>query len=97
MWISKRAGDELINKGVIDEVIDGLTGAFDSMLRKQNKKINSIIKALDELQDVHNVTKRKDYYLEQEDKICEIEKALTTELNNKRELIKIQANVLCKE
>ena len=97
VWISKRAGDELINKGVIDEVIDGLTGAFDSMLRKQNKKINSIIKALDELQDIHNVTKRKDYYLEQEDKICEIEKALTTELNNKRELIKIQANVLCKE
>ena len=67
------------------------------MLRRQNKKINNIIKALDELQEVHDNTKRQDYYLDQEKKIEEVEKALFVELANKRELVKISKNILCKE
>jgi len=67
------------------------------MLRRQNKKINGIIKALSELQEVHNSTKRKDYYLDQEKKIEEVEKALFVELANKQELVKISRSILCKE
>lgn len=97
MWISKRSNNESINKGVIKDVVNSLTSSFDGMLRRQNKKINNIIKALSELQEVHNSTKRQDYYLDQEKKIEEVEKALFVELANKQELIKISNNILCKE
>ena len=96
-WLTKRAGVETVNKVVVNEVFDNLTGAFDTMLRKQNKKISNIIMAPDELQKVHDVTKRPDYYQDQEIKISELEKVLTTELYNKNELVKISNNVLCKK
>lgn len=97
VWISKRSNNESANRSVINDVVDSLTSSFDGMLRKQNKKINSIIKALNELQEVHNSTKRQDYYLDQENKIEEVEKALFVELANKQELVKISNNILCKE
>lgn len=97
VWLAKRSGDEVVNKKVVDDVVTSLTGTFDKLLRKQNKKINKITKALGELQEIHNATKRKDYYLEQEDEIEKLEKALTIELNNKRELVKISNNMFCKE
>lgn len=97
VWISKQSNDELGNEILINNVIASLTSSFDGMLRKQNKKINNIIKALNELQEVHNSTKRQDYYLDQEKRIEEVEKALFVELANKRELIKISSNILCKE
>lgn len=97
VWISKRSNNESANRSVINDVVDSLTSSFDGMLRKQNKKINSIIKALNELQEVHNSTKRQDYYLDQEKKIEEVEKALFVELANKQELVKISNNILCKE
>ena len=74
-----------------------MTETFDGLLRKQNKKINGIAKALSELQQIHNVTKRTDYYLAQEDEIEKVEMALTIELNNKQELVKIAINMFCKE
>ena len=97
VWISKRSNDELGNENLLNDVIASLTSSFDSMLRRQNKKINNIIKALNELQEVHNSTKRQDYYLDQEKKIEEVEKALSIELANKRELVNISKNILCKE
>ncbi|AFU63125.1 hypothetical protein 8014-B2_0058 [Lactobacillus phage ATCC 8014-B2] len=97
VWISKRSNNEMANKSIINDVVDSLTSSFDGMLRKQNKKINNIIKALNELQEVHNSTKRQDYYLDQEKKIEEVEKKLFVELANKQELIKISNNILCKE
>lgn len=97
VWISKRSNNESANRSVINDVVDNLTSSFDGMLRKQNKKINNIIKALNELQEVHNSTKRQDYYLDQEKKIEEVEKALFVELANKQELVKISNNILCKE
>lgn len=97
VWLAKRAGNELVNKEVVDEVVTSLTWTFDNMLRKQNKKISSLIKALNELERAHSMTKRKDYYSQQEDKICELEEALTTELINKRELVRISRNIFCKE
>jgi len=97
VWLAKRAGNEIVNKEVVDEVVTSLTGALDGILRKQNKKINNITKALNELQEVHNSTKRQDYYLDQEEKIEEVEKALFVELANKQELVKISQNIMCKE
>lgn len=97
VWISKQSNNEISNKSIINDVVDSLTSSFDGMLRKQNKKINNIIKALNELQEVHNSTKRQDYYLDQENKIEEVEKKLFVELANKQELIKISNNILCKE
>lgn len=97
VWISKQSNNEISNKSIINDVVDSLTSSFDGMLRKQNKKINNIIKALSELQEVHNSTKRQDYYLDQEKKIEEVEKKLFVELANKQELIKISNNILCKE
>ncbi|UPI30831.1 hypothetical protein DEDGFLLK_00083 [Lactiplantibacillus phage Gut-P1] len=97
VWISKQSNNEISNKSIINDVVDSLTSSFDGMLRKQNKKINNIIKALNELQEVHNSTKRQDYYLDQEKKIEEVEKKLFVELANKQELIKISNNILCKE
>lgn len=97
VWISKRSNDELGNENLVNDVVASLSSSFDSMLRRQNKKINNIIKALDELQEVHDNTKRQDYYLDQEKKIEEVEKALFVELANKRELVKISKNILCKE
>lgn len=97
VWISKRSGNEPVNKSIVNNIVASLNNSLDSVLRNQNKKINTIVKALDELQKVHNDTKRQDYYLDQEEKIEEVEMALATELANKRELIKISNNILCKE
>lgn len=97
VWISKRSNNGSANKSVINDVIESLTNSFDGMLRKQNKKINNITKALNELQEIHNSTKRQDYYLDQEEKIEEVEKTLFVELANKQELVKISNNILCKE
>lgn len=97
VWLAKRSSSEIVNKDVINEIIGSLTETFDGLLRKQNKKINGIAKALSELQQIHNVTKRTDYYLAQEDEIEKVEMALTIELNNKQELVKIARNMFCKE
>lgn len=97
VWLAKRSSSEIVNKDVVNEIIVGFTETFDILLRKQNKKISSLIKALNELECAHSMTKRKDYYSQQEDKICELEEALAAELVNKRELVKITSNMLFKE
>lgn len=97
VWLAKRSSSEIVNKDVINEIISSLTETFDGLLRKQNKKINEIAKALSELQQIHNVTKRTDYYLAQEDEIEKVEMALTIELNNKQELVKIARNMFYKQ
>ncbi len=96
-WLTKRASSELTSKELFDKIADNLEKTFDTMLREQNKEINSLIKALAELQNVHAATKRPDYYQEQELKISELERALTSELNNKSELVKISENILRKD
>lgn len=97
VWFAKRSNSEIVNKDVINEIIGGLTETFDRLLRKQNKKINEITKALNNLQQIHNITKRTDYYLAQEDEIEKVEMALAIELNNKQELVKITRNMFCKQ